>query len=171
MKPDKLYHGSNYKIGETLKPLLLKDSPDHIHNKAAVFATEKIDIAAMFMFPADILHSIGFENNIAYICIWGEAQEFKDKDPGGFVYVLPVESFEKIGKEYEWQSFQEVSPLETKFYPSVISGMMENYVQVYFINDEIIFDQIVIQKNNRAPILKNIVSENEKVGINIRRFN
>ena len=169
-KPEKLYHGSNKRITGALKPILEHGTLDHLHTKAAVFATERLDVAALFMFPIETLHSIGFEQDTAYICMWGTAEDFKLKDTGGFMYILSSESFEKIGKNYEWQSFKEIAPIEIKEFSSVIDGMMECGVQVYFINDDSVFDGIVEHKDNRLPILKELVSENKKQGKNIKDF-
>ncbi|MEK9160183.1 MAG: hypothetical protein AAB383_05650 [Patescibacteria group bacterium] len=146
-KPQKLYHGTNKRISGALKP---------------IFATERLDLAALFMFPFDHIASIGFEEDTAYICIWGTPEAFEEKDFGGFIYVLPSTTFEKIGKDYEYQSFEAVEPETTKVFESVIDGMMDCGVQVYFIDDEAVFDQIVADKKNRAPLLKTLVSENEK---------
>ena len=170
MKPEKLYHGSGQKVN-ILNPTLVQAGADQVHTRAAVFATERKDVAAIFMFPLNTLHSIGLEKDIAYICIWGDASEFSEKDSGGYVYELPSGSFEKMGKEYEWQSFDSVRLSKIDHYESVIKGMMECGVQVYFIKNDSVFDQIVAQKNERASILKDLISENEKLGINIKKFN
>ena len=167
MKPKKLYHGNNTQIRGSLKPILKRDTVNHIHNKASVFATARIDIAALFMFPMDTLASIGFEKDIAYICIWGNKEEFNDN--GGFIYVLPSKSFIKFGKEYEWQSFEQVKPIEVKRFKSVIGGMINCGVQVYFINNDKIFDKIVSTKT-RSSILKRLISENQKIKTNIKKF-
>ena len=55
-----------------------------------------------------------------------------------------------------------VAPLEIKEFRSVIEAMMQQGVQVYFINDELTFDQIVKNKYHRAPIVKNLTSLNQK---------
>jgi len=166
----KLYHGSPFKIEGSLQPILEHSTLEHVHTKPAVFATERLDIAALFMFPLEVLASIGFEQDIGYICVWGTLEEFLPHDKGGFVYVLPPETFEKIGKEYEWQSFAPVLPVEVRQFNSVIEGMMECGAQVYFINDNAIFDRIVAEKNNRAPILKDLISENQKRGVFFKVF-
>lgn len=167
--PERLYHGSNHRIEVPLRPILRKSTNDHIHAKAAVFATERVDLAALFIFPFEHIASIGFEQDIAYICIWGLREEF-DKDHGGYIYELPVDSFQKIGKDYEYQSFEPVEPMAVKLFDSVIGGMMECGVQVYFINDDPTFDKIVADKEHRAPILRNLVSENQKEDLNIKQF-
>lgn len=156
----RLYHGSERLIEGSLQPKIEKKTLDHVHTKPAIFATERIDIASLFMFPMDILASIGFEENIAYICIWGTAEEFKNKDNGGFIYILSSDSFEKVGKEYEWQSFSAVEPVEVKSFRSVIRGMIECGARVYFINDDNVFDQIHDSKDDRMPILRKLRSEN-----------
>ena len=169
-KPEKLYHGSPHRIDRPLKPALIQNSPEHVHDRPAVFGTERAAVAALFMFPSDTLASIGFEQDISYICIWGTAEEFAIKDKGGYLYTLPTETFEKVGKEYEWQSFTAVEPIEIKSYDSVIDGMMQNGVQVYFVNNNAIFDQIVNNKSHRSPILKTLTSENQKHNLKTKDF-
>lgn len=170
MKPTQLYHGSSKRISGALKPVLNKDTEDAVHNKASVFATERLDLAALFMFPFDHIASIGCEQDIAYICIWGTPEDFEEKDFGGFIYVLPSETFEKVGKDYEYQSFEAVEPETVKVFESVIAGMMSCGVQVYFIDDEELFDRIVADKTKRAPLLKELVSENQEQDMNVVEF-
>ncbi len=165
-----LYHGSPNKIEGELTPVLQHSTLEHVHTKPAVFATERIDIAALFMFPLDVLASIGFEQDIAYICIWGKADDFKSKDKGGYIYIFKSDNFEQVGKGYEWQCFESVMPKEVKRFESVISGMINCGAQVYFITDESTMDAIVTNKDNRAPILKVITSENQKIDLNIKNF-
>ena len=164
-----LYHGSDKLVKDYLKPILLKDkSEDYIHSKAAVFATERLDLAALFILPQSVLSSIGFEKNIAYVCIWGKSDNPSLKK-SGFIYVLPAKTFQKIGKDYEWQSFEPVKPLEIKKFKSAINGMMACGVQVYFIEDEEIFDEITVRKS-RVQLLKKLISENQKRDTNIKEF-
>jgi len=156
-KPKVLYHGSSSKIDGLLQPILKQDSPDHVHTKASVFATDRKDVASLFMFPfKEHVASIGFEEDTAFICIWGAQEEFKTKDRGGYLCVLPTDTFEKVGKEYEWQSFESVKPLEVKKYDSVIDGMLSCGTKVYFINDEKMMDKIRDNVGNRMPILKQL---------------
>ena len=165
-----LYHGSPSEIKGELKPVLKHSTLEHVHTKPAVFATERIDVASLFMFPLGVLASIGFEQDIAYICIWGKPEEFKLKDKGGYVYIFLSENFEQVGKDYEWQSFIPVIPKEVKRFESVIDGMIACGAQVYFINDEKIMDAIVANKDNRASILKTLTSENQKLNKNFKRL-
>ncbi len=169
-KPTVLYHGSAKRTDGPLLPIFRHGSEDHVHSQPAVFATERIDIASLFMIPPDALSSIGFEQDIAYICIWGTAEEFAERDPGGYVYVLPGAAFEKIGKGYEWQSFEAVTPSAVRHFPSTIGGMIETGAQVYFVNDDPTFDAIVRDKEHRAPILAGLISENKRRGMNERIF-
>lgn len=149
-----LYHGSTRKIEGALQPVLVHASEDHVHDRASVFGTEDISTASLFMMPSDTLFSIGKENGISYVCIWGTPEEFAQKDTGGYVYVLPRDTFEKRGKEYEWQSDVAVTPSEVRYYPSVLDGLIENGARVYFINDDKVFDEIQTHKNSRLEILK-----------------
>lgn len=169
-QPEKLYHGSSHRIEGPLRPILRNDTSDHMHSRAAVFATERIDLAALFMFPFEHIASIGFEEDIAYISIWGSRQEFDD-DHGGYLYELSVDSFQKIGKDYEYQSFEPVQSIGVQFFESVIHGMMACGVQIYFINDDSTFNKIVADKEHRASILCNLISENQKSDFNAKRFN
>lgn len=151
-----VYHGSIRKITGPLLPELLTSSEDHIHQSAVVFATENKAIASLFMMPSSALFSIGYEQNIAYVCIWGTVEEFKKKDIGGYLYTLPGITFEKKGKVYEWQSVEPVMPIEVQHFTSVLDGMMQCGAKVYFIHDDHIFDLIQQNKNSRLDILKNI---------------
>ncbi len=95
MNPKLLYHGSSTKINDSLKPILLKDKgSDYIHTKPSVFATERLDLAALFMLSPSVLSSIGFEKNITYVCIWGKSDNPSLKK-SGFIYVLPGKTFQK----------------------------------------------------------------------------
>lgn len=170
MTPDALYHGSAARIDGPLEPVLRHGSADHVHERAAVFAAERADLASLFMIPGDALSSIGFEQDVAYICIWGTPEEFVARDRGGWLYVLPGAKFEKIGKWYEWQAFEAVTPTEVRRYPSAVAGMIENGAQVYFVNDDPTFDAIVRDKDNRAPLLSRLTSENKRQGRNVRAF-
>lgn len=161
-KPTNLYHGSTRKLDGPLEPILVQGNEDYQHAKPAVFATARKNLAALFMCPKEALVSIGFEQDIAYICIWGTSEEFQKIDAPGYLYVLPPDTFQKIGKEYEWQSFESVTPKEILEFPSALTGMMECGVRVYFINDDSVFNQIVKQKDQRMPLLKNLISENAK---------
>ena len=169
-KPEKLYHGSNIKTEGALFPIMLHTTDDHRHVDAAVFATERKDIASLFMLSPDILSSIGFEQDIAYICIWGTLKEYLAHDTKGYLYILPTESFRKVGKEYEWQSYDPVVPAEVITFSSVIQGMMECGAQVYFINNNDDFDYIVENKNNRSDLLCTRISENERLNIHFKKF-
>ena len=168
--PDALYHGSTRSVEGEMTPVLRHGSEDHVHERAAVFATERRDIAALFMVPPDALSSIGFEHDIAYICIWGTPEEFAPRDHGGWVYSLPGASFEKVGKSYEWQSFSPVRPLASERFDSALDGMIACGAQVYFIDEDPVFDRIVADKNDRASVLRDRTSENSRQGRNVRPF-
>jgi len=168
--PGVLYHGSPERIEGALRPVLRHGSEDHVHHRAAVFATERADVASLFMVPADALSSFGFEQDVAYICIWGTSEEFARRDPGGWLYELPAAAFEKIGKSYEWQCFADVAPVAATHHPSVIDGMLGRGAQVYFVDDDPTFDRIVADKADRSAVLSTLVSENERRGMKAHRF-
>lgn len=169
-KPAVLYHGSTREVNGPLKPILQHKTEEYVHDKPAVFATARKDLAAMFMFPMDILASIGIEDDVGYICIWGKAKDFEPKDKGGFLYILPSEKFKKIGKEHEWQAFEKIEPVDIVHFPSVIDGMIACGVQVYFIDDNKIFDKIREEEEHRKPLLKKLKSENQKRKFEVHTF-
>ena len=88
-KPVVLYRGSRRRREGPVVPILKQTTSEHTHTRPVIFSTERKDLAALFMFPLEALCSVGFEQDIAYICIWGTPEEFKPKDKGGFIYVLP----------------------------------------------------------------------------------
>jgi hypothetical protein len=155
-KPEFLYHGSSRKIEGALEPVLVKSSEDHLHDLPAVFATDDIAAASLFLMPSDALFSIGREQDISYVCIWGTPEEFAEKDRGGYLYLLPSETFMKRGKDYEWQSDVAVMPSEIRHYDSSLEGMSQNGVRVYFITDDALFDRIQAKKEPRLEILKDV---------------
>lgn len=155
-RSDTLYHGSTRLIQGAMQPALIQATEDHVHEKASVFATARKDLAGLFMLPADALSSIGFERDAAYVCIWGTEEEYRVKDKPGYLYELPLAGFEKVGKGYEWQNFNAVTPSKILTFDSALGGMLELGVKVYFINDEEIFDRIVAEKDNRWDILKDL---------------
>lgn len=140
--PQKLYYGTNKRISGSLK--------------APPVCTERIDLAALSMFPVEHRACSGFYNDIATICIWGTPEAFDEKDLGGFIY--------------EYPSLEAVEPDTVKVFESVIDGMMTCGVQVYFIDDEDIFSEIVANEADRAALLKNLVSENQDEDMNVREF-
>lgn len=158
-----LYHGSSSIINGLLEPVFRQDSPNHVHTRASVFATDRPDVASLFMFPfKEHIASIGFEESVAFICIWGTPEEFVAKDKGGFLYTILSDNFEKVGKKYEWQSFVPVHPIEMKHFDSVIDGMISCGAKIYFVNDDKIMDQIRDSVGNRMPILEKLKPENKK---------
>lgn len=155
-KPTNVYHGSTRKIDGPLQPVLLKSSEDHLHDRPAVFATDDIATASLFLMPHDALFSIGREQGISYVCIWGTPEEFQKKDRGGYLYVLPSDTFEKRGKAYEWQSDVAVAPREVRHFATALDAFRRNGVRVYFINDDDLFDRIRDNKDTRLQILKEV---------------
>lgn len=155
-RPELLYHGSTRPLEGALEPVLKHGTEDHVHEKPAVFATARKDLAALFMFPMDVLASIGFEEDTAYICIWGTEAAYRPKDRPGYLHALPSEGFEQVGKGYEWQALEAVTPIETETYDSALDGMLANGVRVWFVDDEALFDRIVAEKDNRLEILKDV---------------
>lgn len=149
-KPTTLYHGSTRHTTGSLQPTLAA-APESKVQKRVVFGTDNVAAAALFMFP-DALCSFCFEGDDVFICIWGTQERFKDR--AGYLYTLPAKTFVKGPKAYEWVSEVSVRPLEVRSYSSVLYGMQVNGVEIYFVNDNKVFDEIQAAKSGRLAILR-----------------
>ena len=164
-KPPFLYHGSPNKNIETLEP---KNKKVRDENEGpVVFATQELDLASIFL-AKGVVESGKF-NNVAYAIIVDTKENYIKNDQGGRIYLVPSDSFENnpdigLGK-YEWTSKEAVFPSSTIEYPSALQAMLENKVQVYFIDQET-YKKIQESDDDGLSILKNLESENQKTGIN-----
>jgi hypothetical protein len=97
-------------------------------------------------------------------------EEFIARDTGGTMYALPSDEFELNGDELgggEWASDKVVTPIERADYTSALEAMIENGVQGYFVDDETMVSMINTEDGG-VEILKNLQSENQRRGINVR---
>jgi hypothetical protein len=167
-KPAVLYHGSAHKQIEILEP-----RNRNIRDQAEgprVFASPDKRVAAMFM--ADHRHS-GFFDDVPYVVIEADRDEFIKNDPGGTIYNFSSDNFQtdpdKGLGEYEWVSKVPVKPQGKTDYPSVVDALLELGVQVYFADTDTI-NKIDTDPNHGRYILIKMESENQKRGINVKRI-
>jgi len=168
-KPSFLYHGSRHKDIEELEPR--DESVRDLNEGPVVFATQELALATIFM-VREVVESGRF-NDIPYAVIIGSRESFVENDKGGHIYILPVDTFGSDSKKglggYEWTSREKVKPSQKIEYSSRLDAMIENGVQVYFV-DEVTCQKIKISKDDVLSILQNMESENQKRGINFRSF-
>lgn len=166
-KPTFLYHGSAHKNIKELEPR--NKSVRDPNEGPVVFATPELALAAIFM-TKKVVESGKFDD-IPYAIIIDQKESFIKNNKGGHIYIVPSSSFQNdpskgLG-EYEWVSKEKVEPLQKIEYLSSLDAMIENGVQVYFI-DETTHQEIKTSKDNGLSILQNIESENQKRGINLK---
>ncbi len=169
-KPPFLYHGSPHKDIEAVEPR--KEKHRDPEEGELVFATQDLAIATIFM-TKDSRGSGAF-GEVPYVYIIGPRERFIENDNGGHIYVLPSDTFacdpnNKGLGVYEWTSKEKVKPVRKIEYPSTLNAMLENGVQVYFIDEET-RRKIEASKDHGLSIYRELESENQRRGINIRSF-
>lgn len=165
-KPAVVYHGTSFLNLDEINP-----SNKRVRDRkegALVFGAEHKEFASMFLGPRpdDTWSSKGCLNGLYYILI-GDEDRYRREDKGGIIYELPGETFEfnpKVGMKTEWVSTKSVIPLNKQIYSSALEAMIENGVQVYFV------DKKKLEEFNRLPkdtivvrkFLESLESENQK---------
>lgn len=166
-KPPFLYHGSPNRDIDELEPR--QKTYRDLEEGPQLFASQELSVASMFLFEGSF--SSGLFNKTPYAAIVGSREEIMQRDRGGHVYVLPSETFScdphKGLGEYEWTTRDSVKPIKTIEYPSAIDAMMENGVQVYFIDQET-RDRIDNSADHGFAILSSLESENMRRGIKVK---
>ncbi len=172
-KPEVLYLAAKTPNISELVPM--KRNYRDENEGAVIFSTPDKALASAFLVEGHGDHwmKIGFYGDIPVVVIKSDREEFIKKDKGGSMYTVSSDTFdfdpEKGMGEKEWVSKVPVKPLsETKF-NSALDAMIENGVQVYFV-DENTFEAINNSSNHGYGILIRLTSENEKRGQSIRNL-
>lgn len=136
-----------------------------------IFATPDFSYASQFLFRWDDSWVIGgVLNNVHVVIICGK-KRFKKADGGGTIYELACDNFtcniKKFGHDKEWVSTTEVKVKQSHYFESALEAMMSLSVQVYFV-DKKIFERIKKAKDFGVSILRTTMSENMKLGKNVR---
>lgn len=140
---------------------------------AVIFSTPDKALASTFLVEGHGDHwmQIGFYENIPVVVINADKEAFIQRDKGGTMYAVSSATFNydphKGMGEKEWTSHEPVKPLSETRYPSALDAMIENGVQVYFV-DKKTFDAINNSNNQGYDILVGQASENEKRGEHIK---
>lgn len=170
-KPPFLYHASSNRSVEIFEPRA--ESFRDADEGSVVFATPDKAYASMFIVPVDDSWTqIATLDNINCIVI-SDKNRFQQLDKGGAIYSLPTTTFETDPKKsktgHEWTSTKTLSPREKTVYESGLEAMIENGVQVYFV-DESTFKQIQTAVDCGVSILRTLKSENQLRGKNVVEF-
>ncbi len=167
-KPKILYHASSNVEVKDFEPRA--ESYRDPDEGPTIFATPDKAYASMFIVPVDDRWAqIATLEGVNCIVI-SDRGRFEKLDKGGAIYSLPSKNFECDSEKYktnrEWTIKTKVNPNDKDLYKSGLEAMMENGVQVYFV-DQPTFEKIKKAEDYGASILKNIQSENQKLGKNI----
>lgn len=170
-KPPFLYHGSPNGEIEEFEPKISGGSGERYG--ALVYAAPDIATASIFMANIKGNWSAGRFSGVPYALIPMPWDKFIKNDAGGFIYVLPSDTFNfERGRgmgEYEWASKDKVVPIRKIQYPSALEAMLENGAHVYFVGQDT-FRGIKKSEDHGLWILRQSQSENQKRGINAKAF-
>ncbi len=101
-----------------------------------------------------------------------DEQKFKDLDRGGALYSVLSKDFEENKDKrggFTYSSTQAVKPESKISVDSGLDTMIENGVQVYFVDKETL-KKIKADEKHGRNILTGLESENQKRNKNIKRF-
>lgn len=169
IRPKELYHASENRNILMFEPR--QESYRDWSEGKVVFATPEKGYAAMFMVPvSDNWTRRGFYNRVPYMIIRGTKENFEEIDEGGAIYTLSSKSFQTdLSKEIganEWVSKHKVQPLDKEEYDSALEAMLENGVQVFFVDKEV-FEKIDKSSDSGRSIVVNLESENKRLNKNV----
>ena len=137
-KPSALYHGSSNREIARFEPRSEKVRDPQEGPK--VFATSDKRMASAFIVGADdSWANSGMHNGVPYLVI-SDRQRFEQLDQGGAIYHLPPDTFETDPNKglgtVEWTSSESVEPFHKEEHQSALEAMLEQGVQVYFVDPE-----------------------------------
>src|SRR3989344_850823 len=164
-KPPFLYHGSAHGDISELEPRA--EGVRDPNEGPVVFATQELALATIFM--ADGVVESGKFDSTPYAVINGSRENFIKNDKGGHVYIVPSDSFQNdptkgLG-EYEWTRREKVTADRVIQYASVLKAMLQNGIQVYFVDTQT-HQKMKASDDHGLSILQKLESENQRTGIN-----
>lgn len=169
-RPQFLYHASQRVGIKELEPR--QEKVRDPEEGAAVFATPDRAIAPMFLVPANDSWSISGRYNGVPTVVYSDREKFMRLDRGGSIYKLPSSGFsfhpDKGLREDEWTNPQPVRPVNEYVYRSGLEAMLDNKVQVFFVDAET-FGKMK-RGNDDLAILRQQESENWKLKRNYTPF-
>ena len=173
MEIEYLYHASKNKNIDVLKPR--QESVRDPNEGSVVFASQDKPYTSCFLTPTDsswvkISKYTNKSHPPIYLMVISDEKRFKELDKGGAIYYLSPNGFylDKSKSLIEWTSKNDVTPIKKDVFDNSLDAMISNDVIVYFCSKEI------LQKIQEDPsntirtmeILKTLISENEKRGLN-----
>ncbi len=168
-KPKFLYHSSSNPSLEVFEPKVSGGSGEKYGSK--VYATPDKALSSIFLCNVEKPWSAGvYGNGVLVAKIPYTREEFIARDTGGAMYTLPSDTFELNEDELggaEWASSESVTPTEKEEYSSALEAMIENEVQVYFVDDETML-RMKETEDGGIEILKTMQSENQIRRVNIK---
>lgn len=170
-KPETLYIGTQTKGIQEFTPR--RGNYRDKDEGPVIFSTPDKALASVFMISGhnDSWTKIGYYGDVLVIIICMDRDEYIKKDKGGVIYEVPSDSFDynpKLGMgEKEWTSRESVKPIKETDYSSSLDTMIDNGVQVYFVDKEA-FKEIWDADDHRRKIVFGLTSENSKRGKNIK---
>jgi hypothetical protein len=132
---------------------------------SVIFSTPDKALASVFLVEGhdDSWMQIGYYSDIPCVVVCMDKNEFIKRDKGGTMYEVPSENFNynpNLGMgDKEWTSKIATKPTKETFYPSTLDAMVENGVNVYFV-DKKTFSEINNADDNGFEILLSLASEN-----------
>lgn len=170
-KPLFLYHASANREIEKFEPRAKKiRDPEE---GPVIFATPDLALATTFLVSEvnDNWTQIGKIDGTPYMVI-RDKKHFLRCDKGGSIYKFNNDGFtshpHKGMGDDEWVSKNTVSPVEKINVQSALETMIENGVQVFFV-DKDIFNKIKYSVD-WSNVLKTLESENQRRGKNVVKF-
>ena len=170
-RPETLYIGTQTKGIKEFTPR--RGNYRDENEGAVIFSTPDKALALVFMMKDhnDSWTKIGYYRDILVIVICMDREEYIKKDKGGVIYEVPSDSFDynpNLGMgEKEWTSREPVKPINETSYASSLDTMVDNGVQVYFV-DKTTFKDIWDADDYGKEIISGLTSENSRLGKNIK---
>lgn len=164
-KPEVLYVAAHTPNLEELKPMEGRSRGGN--EGAIIFSTPDKALASAFLVEghSDDWMTIGYYSDIPCVVICMDRDEFVTRDTGGVMYEVSSDTFDynsNLGMgDKEWTSSEPVKPTKETYYQSALDTMIENGVNVYFV-DRDTFSKINSADDYGLSILLSRESENHK---------
>jgi len=170
-KPETLYIGTKTKGIKEFTPR--RGNYRDENEGPVIFSTPDKALASIFTIEGcnDSWTKIGYYGDILVVVICMNREDFLKIDKGGFIYEVPSDTFDynpNLGMgEKEWTSREPVKPINETSHSSTLDVMVDNGVQVYFV-DKKTFDDIWDADDYRKEIIFGLTSENSRRGKNVK---
>lgn len=168
LKPPVLYHASQNGDIQVFTPRTERTRDPN--EGPRVFATPSKALATVFSVNTDdSWANSGTISDVPYMIISDRAR-FESLDTGGYIYVLPTDTFENdptkgLG-ELEWTSAVPVVPISKEHIQSGLGAMLDAGVQVYFLEADT-YARFKSDPEHMAENLNALTSENQKLQRNV----